>query len=50
MSFKSRLMAFTSIWFLLASVAIGFTYHWQKQTIEQRNQAELTQGLGASYA
>ena len=45
MSFKSRLMAFTSIWFLLASVAIGFTYHWQKQTIEQRTKQSLHKDL-----
>ncbi|MDK9738417.1 HAMP domain-containing histidine kinase [Vibrio sp. D404a] len=45
MSFKSRLVAFTSIWFLLASVAIGFTYHWQKQTIEQRTKQSLHKDL-----
>ncbi len=37
MSFKSRLVLFTSLWFLVVSVVIAHTYqYWQKETIEQR--------------
>ncbi|MCF7505543.1 HAMP domain-containing sensor histidine kinase [Vibrio sp. L3-7] len=45
MSFKSRLVLFTSLWFLLVSVVIAYTYHWQKETIEQRTKQSLHKDL-----
>ncbi len=47
MSFKSRLVVFTSLWFCLASVAILFTYHWQKETIEQGTKQSLHKELAS---
>lgn len=45
MSFKSRLVLFTSLWFLLVSVVIAYTYHWQKETIEHRTKQSLHKEL-----
>ncbi|MEO9494901.1 MAG: HAMP domain-containing sensor histidine kinase [Vibrio splendidus] len=45
MSFKSRLVLFTSLWFLLVSAVIAYTYHWQKETIEQRTKQSLHKDL-----
>lgn len=45
MSFKSRLVLFTSLWFLLVSVVIAYTYNWQKETIEQRTKQSLHKEL-----
>ncbi len=45
MSFKSRLVVFTSLWFCIASVVIALTYHWQRETIEQRTTQSLHQHL-----
>ncbi|MEZ9789407.1 sensor histidine kinase [Vibrio breoganii] len=45
MSFKSRLMVFTSVWFCLAVALIAFTYNWQKQTIELRTKQSLHKQL-----
>lgn len=47
MSFKSRLVVFTSLWFCLASVAILLTYHWQKETIEQGTKQSLHKELAS---
>ena len=41
MSFKSRLVVFTSLWFCLAAVVIALTYNWQKETIELRTKQSL---------
>ena len=40
MSFKSRLVVFTTVWFCLAMAAIALTYNWQKETIELRTNHE----------
>tara|TARA_Y100001956_G_scaffold82373_1_gene103017 strand:- start:1599 stop:2978 length:1380 start_codon:yes stop_codon:yes gene_type:complete len=45
MSFKSRLVVFTSLWFLLAALAIALTYNWQKETIELRTKQSLHKDL-----
>lgn len=47
MSFKSRLVVFTSLWFCLAAVAIALTYNWQKETIEQRTKQSLHKELAS---
>ncbi|CAH0529215.1 sensor histidine kinase [Vibrio hippocampi] len=46
-SFKFRLVMFTSVWFLVAVIAIALTYNWQKQTIEQRTKQSLHQYLAS---
>ncbi len=45
MSFKSRLVLFTALWFCLAMVLIALTYHWQRETIEQRATQQLHKNL-----
>ncbi|EGA68813.1 osmosensitive K+ channel histidine kinase KdpD [Vibrio sinaloensis DSM 21326] len=45
MSFKSRLVLFTSLWFCLAAFAIALTYNWQKETIELRTKQSLHKEL-----
>ncbi|MFC0059676.1 sensor histidine kinase [Vibrio inusitatus] len=45
MSFKSRLMVFTSVWFCVAVALIVFTYNWQTQTIELRTKQSLHKQL-----
>ncbi|MEL7288103.1 MAG: sensor histidine kinase, partial [Pseudomonadota bacterium] len=47
MSFKSRLVIFTSLWFLLAAMVIGLTYNWQKETIELRTKQSLHKDLAS---
>ncbi|WP_045407524.1 sensor histidine kinase [Vibrio jasicida] len=47
MSFKSRLVVFTSLWFCLAAVVIALTYNWQKETIELRTQQSLHKELAS---
>ncbi|WP_372434489.1 sensor histidine kinase [Vibrio alginolyticus] len=47
MSFKSRLVAFTSLWFCLAAVVIALTYNWQKETIELRTKQSLHKELAS---
>lgn len=47
MSFKSRLVVFTSLWFCVAAVAIALTYNWQKETIEQRTKQSLHKELAS---
>ncbi|MGR5499127.1 histidine kinase dimerization/phospho-acceptor domain-containing protein [Vibrio sp. DNB22_10_4] len=45
MSFKMRLVIFTSLWFCLMTVIIAVTYHWQRQTIEYRTTQSLHKDL-----
>ncbi|AXY02695.1 sensor histidine kinase [Vibrio alfacsensis] len=47
MSFKSRLVVFTCLWFSLAAVVIALTYNWQKETIEQRTKQSLHKELAS---
>ncbi|MFN1533501.1 sensor histidine kinase [Vibrio jasicida] len=47
MSFKSRLVVFTSLWFCLAAVVIALTYNWQKETIELRTKQSLHKDLAS---
>ncbi|MCF6450740.1 HAMP domain-containing histidine kinase [Vibrio sp. MMG022] len=47
MSFKSRLVVFTSLWFCLAAVVIALTYNWQKETIELRTKQSLHKELAS---
>ncbi|MCZ2800975.1 sensor histidine kinase [Vibrio alginolyticus] len=47
MSFKSRLVIFTSLWFCLAAVVIALTYNWQKETIELRTKQSLHKELAS---
>ncbi|MGR5131018.1 sensor histidine kinase [Vibrio alfacsensis] len=47
MSFKSRLVVFTSLWFCLAAVMIALTYNWQKETIELRTKQSLHKELAS---
>lgn len=47
MSFKSRLVVFTTVWFCLAAAAIALTYNWQKETIELRTQQSLHKELAS---
>lgn len=47
MSFKSRLVIFTSIWFCLAMLAIVTTYNWQRQTTEQVTKQSLHKDLAS---
>ncbi|MDW1828010.1 sensor histidine kinase, partial [Vibrio sp. Vb0937] len=47
MSFKSRLVVFTTVWFCLAMAAIALTYNWQKETIELRTKQSLHQDLAS---
>ncbi|MBS9905553.1 HAMP domain-containing histidine kinase [Vibrio alginolyticus] len=47
MSFKSRLVVFTSLWFCLAAVVIALTYNWQKETIELRTKQSLYKELAS---
>ncbi len=47
MSFKSRLVIFTTVWFCLAAAAIALTYNWQKETIELRTQQSLHKDLAS---
>ncbi|GEA60737.1 histidine kinase [Vibrio comitans NBRC 102076] len=44
-SFKSRLIVFTTVWFCLAVALIAVTYNWQKQTIELRTKQSLHKQL-----
>lgn len=45
MSFKARLVIFTSLWFCIMTVIIAYTYHWQRQTIEHRTTQSLHKDL-----
>ncbi|MDR9827278.1 HAMP domain-containing sensor histidine kinase [Vibrio sp. FNV 38] len=45
MSFKSRLVIFTSIWFCFALVGIGMTYHWHTENTELRTKQSLHKDL-----
>lgn len=45
MSFKTRLLLFTSVWFCLAVALIAVTYNWQKETIELRTKQSLHKDL-----
>lgn len=45
MSFKARLVIFTSLWFCIMTVSIAYTYHWQRQTIEHRTTQSLHKDL-----
>ncbi len=47
MSFKSRLVVFTSLWFCLAAAVIALTYNWQKETIELRTKQSLHKELAS---
>ncbi|WP_104034066.1 sensor histidine kinase [Vibrio jasicida] len=47
MSFKSRLVVFTSLWFCLAAVVIALTYNWHKETIELRTKQSLHKDLAS---
>ncbi|MGR5236500.1 histidine kinase dimerization/phospho-acceptor domain-containing protein, partial [Vibrio alfacsensis] len=47
MSFKSRLVVFTSLWFCLTAVVIALTYNWQKETIELRTKQSLHKELAS---
>ncbi len=47
MSFKSRLVIFTSIWFCIAAVVIAYSYNWQKETIELRTKQALHKTLAS---
>ncbi len=47
MSFKSRLVVFTSLWFCLAALVIALTYNWQKETIELRTKQSLHKELAS---
>ncbi|HHF3112398.1 TPA: histidine kinase dimerization/phospho-acceptor domain-containing protein [Vibrio diabolicus] len=47
MSFKSRLVVFTSLWFCLAAMVIALTYNWQKETIELRTKQSLHKELAS---
>ncbi|MGL6314010.1 sensor histidine kinase [Vibrio sp. WXL103] len=47
MSFKSRLVIFTSIWFCLATVAIAATYNWQREITEQVTKQSLHKDLAS---
>ncbi|CAE6947083.1 HAMP domain-containing sensor histidine kinase [Vibrio sp. B1FLJ16] len=47
MSFKSRLVVFTTVWFCLTAAAIALTYNWQKETIELRTQQSLHKDLAS---
>ncbi len=47
MSFKSRLVVFTTVWFCLAAAAIVLTYNWHKETIELRTQQSLHKELAS---
>lgn len=47
MSFKSRLILLTSVWFLLASALIAFTYDWQRKTTELRTKQSLHKELAS---
>lgn len=47
MSFKSRLVVFTSVWFCLAAAVIALTYNWQKETIELRTKQSLHKELAS---
>ncbi|WP_440888864.1 histidine kinase dimerization/phospho-acceptor domain-containing protein [Vibrio sp. WZ-1] len=47
MSFKSRLVMFTSLWFCLAAAVIALTYNWQKETIELRTKQSLHKDLAS---
>ena len=45
MSFKSRLLLLTCVWFVLASMVIVASYDWQKTTIEMRTKQSLHKQL-----
>ncbi|USD62953.1 HAMP domain-containing histidine kinase [Vibrio sp. SCSIO 43140] len=45
MSFKARLVIFTSLWFCIMTVIIAYSYHWQRQTIEHRTTQSLHKDL-----
>ncbi|WP_038882901.1 sensor histidine kinase [Vibrio rotiferianus] len=47
MSFKSRLVVFTSLWFCLAAIVIALTYNWQKENIELRTKQSLHKELAS---
>ncbi len=47
MSFKSRLVVFTTVWFCVTAAAIALTYNWHKETIELRTQQSLHQDLAS---
>ncbi|BBL91773.1 histidine kinase [Vibrio rotiferianus] len=47
MSFKSRLVVFTSLWFCLAALVIALTYNWQKENIELRTKQSLHKELAS---
>jgi len=47
LSFKSRLVIFTSIWFCLTALVIATTYNWQKETTEQFTKQSLHKDLAS---
>jgi signal transduction histidine kinase len=47
MSFKSRLVVFTSIWFCVAMLAIVTTYNWQRDITEQVTKQSLHKDLAS---